>query len=29
MKMNLWSADAAPVAGGVVHVPVRLNLKGG
>lgn len=29
MKMNLWSADGAPVAGGVVHVPVRLNLKGG
>jgi len=29
MKMNLWSADGAPVVGGVVHVPVRLNLKGG
>jgi beta-lactamase regulating signal transducer with metallopeptidase domain len=29
MKMNLWSADAAPVEGGVVHIPVRLNLKGG
>jgi Zn-dependent protease with chaperone function len=29
MKMNLWTFDAAPVAGGVVHVPVRLNLKGG
>ncbi|HEY8004373.1 MAG TPA: M56 family metallopeptidase, partial [Phenylobacterium sp.] len=29
LKMNLWSADAAPVEGGVVHVPVRLNLKGG
>jgi Zn-dependent protease with chaperone function len=29
MKMNLWANDAAPVAGGVVHVPVRLNLKGG
>jgi hypothetical protein len=27
MKMNLWSADAVPVAGGVVHVPIRLNLK--
>lgn len=26
MKMNLWSADAAPVRGGVVRVPVRLNL---
>jgi TonB family protein len=29
MKMNLWSNDDAPVAGGVVHIPVRLNLKGG
>jgi TonB family protein len=27
MKMNLWSADGAPVEGGVVHVPIRLNLK--
>jgi hypothetical protein len=27
MKMNLWSADAGPVLGGVVHVPIRLNLK--
>jgi TonB family protein len=27
MKMNLWSADDAPVEGGVVHIPVRLNLK--
>ena len=26
MKMNLWSADAAPVQGGVVHIPIRLNL---
>ena len=25
MKMNLWSNDDAPVEGGVVHVPVRLN----
>jgi hypothetical protein len=29
MKMNLWTNDAAPVEGGVVHVPIRLNLKGG
>jgi beta-lactamase regulating signal transducer with metallopeptidase domain len=29
MKMNLWTYDAAPVEGGVVHVPIRLNLKGG
>jgi TonB family protein len=29
MKMNLWAADAAPVVGGVVHIPIRLNLKGG
>ncbi len=29
MKMNLWSADGVPVEGGVVHIPVRLNLKGG
>jgi len=28
MKMNLWSADGAPVEGGVVHIPIRLNLKG-
>jgi len=27
MRMNLWSADAAPVEGGVVHVAVRLNLQ--
>ena len=26
MKMNLWSADAGPVRGGVIHVPIRLNL---
>ena len=29
MKMNLWAADAAPVVGGTVHIPIRLNLKGG
>ncbi|HEX3886932.1 MAG TPA: hypothetical protein VHW05_05505 [Phenylobacterium sp.] len=29
MRMNLWSGDGAPVEGGVVHVPVRLNLKSG
>jgi TonB family protein len=28
LKMNLWSADGAPVAGAVVHIPIRLNLKG-
>ena len=28
MKMNLWSADAEPVEGGVVHVAIRLNLSG-
>ncbi len=27
MRMNLWSADGAPVEGGVVHIPIRLNLK--
>lgn len=27
LKMNLWSADGAPVQGGVVHIPIRLNLK--
>jgi hypothetical protein len=27
LKMNLWSADGAPVEGGVVHIPIRLNLK--
>jgi TonB family protein len=27
MKMNLWSADAEPVEGGVIHIPIRLNLK--
>jgi hypothetical protein len=26
LKMNLWSADGAPVEGGVVHVPIRLDL---
>ena len=29
MKMNLWTADASPVEGGVVHIPIRLNLKPG
>jgi TonB family protein len=28
MRMNLWSADAEPVEGGVVHVAIRLNLGG-
>jgi hypothetical protein len=27
MKMSLWSLDGAPVAGGVIHIPIRLNLK--
>jgi hypothetical protein len=27
MKMNLWSADAAPVAGAVALISIRLNLK--
>lgn len=26
LKMNLWSAEAGPVRGGVVHLPVRLDL---
>ncbi|HLZ73438.1 TonB family protein [Phenylobacterium sp.] len=26
MRMNLWSADGAPVDGGVVHVPIHLSL---
>ncbi len=29
MRINLWSADGVPVEGGVVHVPIRLNLKDG
>jgi TonB family protein len=29
MRVNLWSADGAPVEGGVVHVPIRLNLSDG
>jgi len=29
MRMNPWSQDAAPVAGGVVYVRVRLNLDAG
>jgi TonB family protein len=29
MRMNLWSADGAPVEGGVVHIPIRINLKTG
>jgi TonB family protein len=29
MKMNLWSADGAPTEGGVVHIPIQLNLKPG
>ncbi|HLZ76019.1 energy transducer TonB [Phenylobacterium sp.] len=28
MKMNLWSADGEPVEGGVIHIPIRLGLKG-
>jgi hypothetical protein len=27
LKMNLWSQDGAPVEGGVIRVPIRLNLK--
>jgi TonB family protein len=27
MQMNLWSADGAPVEGGVVHISIRLNLR--
>jgi len=27
MKMNLWSADAAPVVGAVAIIRIRLNLK--
>jgi Gram-negative bacterial TonB protein C-terminal len=27
MKMNLWSADGAPVQGGVIQIPIRLNLN--
>jgi hypothetical protein len=26
LKMNLWSAEAGPVLGGVVHIPVRADL---
>lgn len=26
LKMNLWSGEAGPVQGGVVHLPVRLDL---
>jgi TonB family protein len=29
MQMNLWSADGAPVEGGAVHIPIRLELKAG
>jgi TonB family protein len=28
LKMNLWSAEAGPVEGGVVHLPVNLALAG-
>jgi TonB family protein len=26
LKMNLWSGDAGPVEGGIVHLPVRLGI---
>ncbi|MDB5474841.1 MAG: hypothetical protein JWP49_352 [Phenylobacterium sp.] len=26
LKMNLWSAEAGPVQGGVVHLPVRMDM---
>ncbi|MGH6956324.1 MAG: hypothetical protein ACREEW_06620, partial [Caulobacteraceae bacterium] len=26
LRMNLWSAEAGPVAGGTVHLPVRLDM---
>jgi hypothetical protein len=29
MKMNLWSADGAPVGGGVVHIPIAFSRKDG
>ncbi|MDB5453115.1 MAG: hypothetical protein JWO33_1693, partial [Caulobacteraceae bacterium] len=25
LKMNLWSAEAGPVQGGVVHIPIQLD----
>jgi hypothetical protein len=28
MKMNLWSADGAPVQGGVVRIPIQLSQNG-
>jgi hypothetical protein len=28
MKMNLWSADGAPVESGAVTVGIQLNLAG-
>jgi hypothetical protein len=28
LRMNLWSADATPVQGGVIEVPIRLYLAG-
>jgi hypothetical protein len=28
MRMNLWSADGAPVQGGVVQIPIRLSQNG-
>jgi TonB family protein len=28
LRMNLWSADAQPVQGGVVEIAIRLNLAG-
>lgn len=27
MRMSLWSADGAPVDGGIVHVPIHLSLS--
>jgi hypothetical protein len=29
MRMNLWSADGAPVQGGQVRVPIQLSQNGG
>jgi len=26
LKMNLWSAEASPVKGGEVHLPVRIDM---
>ena len=27
MRMNLWAADASPVEGGYIYIPIHLHMR--